>query len=67
MGSFIASAASDLYSENSLLFFALCLVQGLSLLTHREIYGYGGFLTVSISDTPVAPLLSLGQQQILFQ
>lgn len=67
MGSLIASAEGDLYSENSLIFFALSLVQRLLLYMHCEVYGYGGFLTVSISDTPVALLLPLVQQRIFFQ
>jgi len=46
---------------------ALCLGQRLSLYMRCEVYGCGGFLTVSISDTPVGLLLSLVQQQIFFQ
>lgn len=49
----IASAEGDLYSQNALIFFALCLVQKLLLYMHCDIYSYGGFLTVSVSDTPI--------------
>lgn len=66
MGSLVASAEGDLYSENSLIFFTMCLVQRLLLHMRCEVYSYGGSGTVSISDTPVALLLSLLQQQILF-
>lgn len=59
MDSFTASAEDKLYSANSLVFFALCLVQRLLLYMDCEVYGYGDFRTISISDNPAALLFSL--------